>query len=152
MHCQRCCAIRNSFCCRYHHHSSFTYPKWGALSKFFEQSTCSVFEPVNNEYSIGFMIAFFIYQVVYIAGNWSYVQRYTSVFPLQKCAKSSVPVRCALSDCSYNMDVAADDLSCYQSRFTGNRGRGGLYDALSKNTSRGINWLGALRYDCSYSQ
>ncbi|MFT3822812.1 MAG: sodium transporter [Chitinophagaceae bacterium] len=51
----------------------------GGLSTFFQKAPARFFEPVNNEYSIGFMISFFIYQVVYIAGNWSYVQRYTSV-------------------------------------------------------------------------
>lgn len=51
----------------------------GGMSNFLQKAPARFFEPINKEYSIGFMIAFFIYQVVYIAGNWSYVQRYTSV-------------------------------------------------------------------------
>ncbi|MCU0395901.1 MAG: sodium transporter, partial [Chitinophagaceae bacterium] len=37
------------------------------------------FEPFNSEYTFPFMLAFIVYQTVYIGGNWSYVQRYTSV-------------------------------------------------------------------------
>lgn len=59
----------------------------GGLSTFFQEAPARFFEPVNNEYSIGFMIAFFIYQVVYIAGNWSYVQRYTSVSTTRNARK-----------------------------------------------------------------
>jgi solute:Na+ symporter, SSS family len=51
----------------------------GGMSNFLQKAPARFFEPVNKEYSIGFMLSFFIYQVVYIAGNWSYVQRYTSV-------------------------------------------------------------------------
>lgn len=51
----------------------------GGMSNFLQKVPDRFFEPVNDEYSVGFMAAFFIYQVVYIAGNWSYVQRYTSV-------------------------------------------------------------------------
>ena len=51
----------------------------GGMTNFLQKAPERFFEPVNSEYSIGFMISFFVYQVVYIAGNWSYVQRYTSV-------------------------------------------------------------------------
>ena len=51
----------------------------GGIQTFFEKAPARFFEPFNEQYSIGFMLAFFIYQVVYVAGNWSYVQRYTSV-------------------------------------------------------------------------
>ena len=37
------------------------------------------FKPFNSEYTFPFMLAFIVYQTVYIGGNWSYVQRYTSV-------------------------------------------------------------------------
>ncbi|TBO43699.1 sodium transporter [Pedobacter kyonggii] len=37
------------------------------------------FEPFNQDYTFGFMLAFIVYQTFYIGGNWSYVQRYTSV-------------------------------------------------------------------------
>lgn len=51
----------------------------GGIQNFLQKAPADFFEPVNEQYSIGFMLAFFIYQVVYVAGNWSYVQRYTSV-------------------------------------------------------------------------
>lgn len=59
----------------------------GGMSNFLEKAPPRFFEPVNNEYSIGFMISFFVYQVVYIAGNWSYVQRYTSVSSTRNAKK-----------------------------------------------------------------
>lgn len=37
------------------------------------------FHPVNSIYTWGFMIAFCLYNAVFIGGNWAYVQRYTSV-------------------------------------------------------------------------
>ena len=51
----------------------------GGIQNFMQKAPDRFFEPFNQEYSLGFMISFFIYQVVYVAGNWSYVQRYTSV-------------------------------------------------------------------------
>lgn len=59
----------------------------GGMSNFIEKAPPRFFEPVNSEYSIGFMISFFVYQVVYIAGNWSYVQRYTSVSSTRNAKK-----------------------------------------------------------------
>lgn len=59
----------------------------GGMSSFLEKAPPRFFEPVNNEYSIGFMLSFFVYQVVYIAGNWSYVQRYTSVSSTRNAKK-----------------------------------------------------------------
>ncbi|MGO4291602.1 sodium:solute symporter family protein [Chitinophaga sp. RAB17] len=37
------------------------------------------FKLFNDEYTVPFMLAFVVYQTMYIGGNWSYVQRYTSV-------------------------------------------------------------------------
>lgn len=51
----------------------------GGIQNFIQKAPARFFEPFNQEYSFGFMLSFFIYQVVYVAGNWSYVQRYTSV-------------------------------------------------------------------------
>ena len=59
----------------------------GGMSNFLEKAPARFFEPINKEYSIGFMVSFFIYQVVYIAGNWSYVQRYTSVSTTRNAKK-----------------------------------------------------------------
>ncbi|HEX7691583.1 MAG TPA: sodium transporter [Sediminibacterium sp.] len=59
----------------------------GGMSVFLQKAPPRFFEPVNTEYSIGFMLSFFVYQVVYIAGNWSYVQRYTSVSSTKNAKK-----------------------------------------------------------------
>ena len=37
------------------------------------------FDPLNGEYTLGFVIAFTLYHIAYIGGNWTFVQRYTSV-------------------------------------------------------------------------
>jgi len=51
----------------------------GGLSNLFNKAPIGFFSPVNEEYTYGFMLAFIVYQTFYIGGNWSYVQRYTSV-------------------------------------------------------------------------
>jgi Na+/proline symporter len=43
------------------------------------QAPVDFFKPFNAEYTFPFMLAFIVYQTAYIGGNWSYVQRYTSV-------------------------------------------------------------------------
>lgn len=37
------------------------------------------FQLTNGEYTLGFIIAFTVYNAVYVGGSWPYVQRYTSV-------------------------------------------------------------------------
>lgn len=59
----------------------------GGMSNFLQKTPDRFFSPVNEQYSVGFMLSFFIYQVVYIAGNWSYVQRYTSVSSTRNAKK-----------------------------------------------------------------
>lgn len=51
----------------------------GGVQSFFAKAPEHFFEPFTNDYTAGFMLAFIGYQTVYIGGNWSYVQRYTSV-------------------------------------------------------------------------
>lgn len=51
----------------------------GGVHQLIDKAPIDFFKPFNNEYTFGFMLAFIIYQTVYIGGNWSYVQRYTSV-------------------------------------------------------------------------
>ena len=51
----------------------------GGFHHFFQQAPEGFFHPVNDDYTFGFMLAFVVYQMFYIGGNWSYVQRYTSV-------------------------------------------------------------------------
>jgi SSS family transporter len=53
--------------------------KVGGINSFIEKAPTDFFALVNDEYSWGFMIAFGFYNLFFIAGNWAYVQRYTSV-------------------------------------------------------------------------
>lgn len=55
------------------------------ISSFVEQAPETFFDVFNGEYTVIFIVAFTIYNVVFIGGNWAYVQRYTTV----KDAKSS---------------------------------------------------------------
>lgn len=51
----------------------------GGIEMLIKKAPEGFFTPVNSEYTLGFMLAFIVYQTFYIGGNWSYVQRYTSV-------------------------------------------------------------------------
>lgn len=51
----------------------------GGVSNLFSKAPAHFFEPFNQDYTFGFMLAFVVYQTFYIGGNWAYVQRYTSV-------------------------------------------------------------------------
>ena len=53
--------------------------KVGGIDNFISQAPDNFFELVNEEYTWGFMVAFGLYNLFFIAGNWAYVQRYTSV-------------------------------------------------------------------------
>lgn len=53
--------------------------KIGGVDKFISQAPENFFNLVNEEYSWAFMVAFGLYNLIFIAGNWAYVQRYTSV-------------------------------------------------------------------------
>lgn len=55
------------------------------ISSFVEQAPDTFFNIFNGEYTAVFIVAFTIYNIVFIGGNWAYVQRYTTV----KDAKSS---------------------------------------------------------------
>ncbi|MDO7135842.1 sodium:solute symporter family protein [Algibacter lectus] len=56
-----------------------SFNKIGGLDNFISQAPEQFFEFTNSEYSWVFMIAFGLYNLFFIAGNWAYVQRYTSV-------------------------------------------------------------------------
>ena len=56
-----------------------SFQKIGGISAFIEKAPDNFFNLVNDEYSISFLIAFGFYNLFFIAGNWAYVQRYTSV-------------------------------------------------------------------------
>ena len=51
----------------------------GGFSNLVTKAPPDFFMPFNEDYTFGFMLAFIVYQTFYIGGNWSYVQRYTSV-------------------------------------------------------------------------
>lgn len=55
------------------------FGKIGGIGEFFEKAPEAFFECFNEEYSPWFIFAFCLYNSVFIGGNWSYVQRYTSV-------------------------------------------------------------------------
>lgn len=51
----------------------------GGVSNLIQKAPAHFYQPFNSEYTFPFMLAFIVYQTAYIGGNWSYVQRYTSV-------------------------------------------------------------------------
>ena len=55
------------------------FDKIGGVGTFFEKVPEGFFELFEGEYSPGFVIAFAIYNMFFLGGNWAYVQRYTSV-------------------------------------------------------------------------
>lgn len=57
-----------------------SFEKIGGIQDFTQQAPENFFALVNEEYTWGgFMLAFALYNLFFIAGNWAYVQRYTSV-------------------------------------------------------------------------
>src|SRR5690606_8098956 len=61
----------------------------GGISHLINDAPKDFFKPVNDDYTFGFMLAFVVYQTFYIGGNWSYVQRYTSVADEKSAKKVS---------------------------------------------------------------
>ncbi|WP_440874416.1 sodium:solute symporter family protein [Thalassotalea sp. PLHSN55] len=55
------------------------FDKVGGISSFVNQAPEGFFNLVNSEYSWTFIIVFGLYNIFLIAGNWPYIQRYTSV-------------------------------------------------------------------------
>lgn len=51
----------------------------GGVEKFLEVAPERFFNVVNGEFTWGFILAFALYHIFYIGGNWTFVQRYTSV-------------------------------------------------------------------------
>lgn len=56
-----------------------SFDRVGGISRFIEESPDTFFDFFNGEYTLMFIIAFTVYNLVFISGNWAYVQRYTSV-------------------------------------------------------------------------
>lgn len=51
----------------------------GGVQGFIDKAPDDFFSLVHGEYTWGFIFAFAIYHIFYIGGNWTFVQRYTSV-------------------------------------------------------------------------
>jgi len=51
----------------------------GGIDGFINKAPADFFNLVHGEYTWGFIFAFAIYHIFYIGGNWTFVQRYTSV-------------------------------------------------------------------------
>ncbi|WAJ72126.1 sodium:solute symporter family protein [Catenovulum adriaticum] len=51
----------------------------GGVANFIDKAPEGFFSLVNDEYTWAFIFAFGLYNLFFIAGNWAYVQRYTSV-------------------------------------------------------------------------
>ena len=51
----------------------------GGFNTFMTKVPDGFFDVVSGEYSWGFILAFALYHIFYIGGNWTFVQRYTSV-------------------------------------------------------------------------
>ena len=55
------------------------FEKAGGISAFIETAPENFFQIVNAEYTGWFLFAFAVYNMIFIGGNWAYVQRYTTV-------------------------------------------------------------------------
>lgn len=62
------------------------FKKVDGISGFIQNAPDDFFNLLSGEYTSGFIIAFALYNLFFISGNWAYVQRYTSV-PTKKDAK-----------------------------------------------------------------
>jgi SSS family transporter len=51
----------------------------GGAAQFQANAQESFFDLLNGEFTLAFIIAFTLYHIFYIGGNWTFVQRYTSV-------------------------------------------------------------------------
>ncbi|HOV83789.1 MAG TPA: Na+:solute symporter [Paludibacteraceae bacterium] len=55
------------------------FDKIGGVDNFFGQLPEGFLNLTNQEYTLGFILAFGFYNLIFLGGNWAYVQRYTSV-------------------------------------------------------------------------
>ncbi|GAL62725.1 sodium/glucose cotransporter 1 [Algibacter lectus] len=92
-----------------------SFDKIGGVDNFISQAPEQFFEFTNSEYSWVFMIAFGLYNLFFIAGNWAYVQRYTSVATPKDAKKSRLAIWCFVHDKPINLDVTTNDLPCFKS-------------------------------------
>jgi len=55
------------------------FGRLGDVSSFITEAPQTFFKLTNGEYTLGFIIAFGVYNAIFLGGNWAYVQRYSSV-------------------------------------------------------------------------
>jgi len=55
------------------------FDRIGGVNELLTNAPPDFFMPVNGEYSWLFLLAFGVYNGIFIGGNWAYVQRYTTV-------------------------------------------------------------------------
>lgn len=56
-----------------------SFDEVGGVSAFLEKAPEGFFSVFNGEYTVLFIIAFTFYNLFFLGGNWSYIQRYTTV-------------------------------------------------------------------------
>ncbi len=56
-----------------------SFDKVGGFEGFTQKVPDDFFNLLGGEYTLGFILSFVIYHICYIGGNWTFVQRYTSV-------------------------------------------------------------------------
>lgn len=56
-----------------------SFDRVGNVTQFIQATPDSFFNLTNGEYTWPFLIAFGVYNTIFLGGNWAYVQRYTSV-------------------------------------------------------------------------
>lgn len=64
-----------------------SFNKIGGVEVLCQQAPAGFFQLFRGEYTPGFIIAFCIYNMFFLGGNWAYVQRYTSVKGEQQAKK-----------------------------------------------------------------
>ncbi len=64
-----------------------SFDKIGGISNFIAKAPENFFAFTNSEYTWGFIFAFGFYNLFLIAGNWAYIQRFTSVATSQDAKK-----------------------------------------------------------------
>lgn len=56
-----------------------SFDRVGGVQEWIAAAPETFFNLTDNEYTWGFMIAYGLYNMVFLGGNWAYVQRYTTV-------------------------------------------------------------------------
>ena len=60
------------------------------ITTFIQSAPDTFFHFLNGEYTLGFIIAFGVYNIIFLGGNWAFVQRYTSVRTAKDARKAGI--------------------------------------------------------------